>query len=130
MKKKSSIKSIVVSRRDMVLTEGTIVYTCDAFGSKTLVIIGPVERLAHNLGGSVLAVCLKSEYDFYIGREEHLYLGDLGVPGHKYDNRPCSLFTSSLSAAAHKGKYWGWLETAKRNNGFDLYDPFDHDFYD
>ena len=48
MKKKSSIKSIVVSRRDMVLTEGTIVYTCDAFGSKTLVIIGPVERLAHN----------------------------------------------------------------------------------
>ena len=114
---KSTIKSIVVKRKPMDLSIGRIVYTCDAFSSCTYVIVGEPETDPWKLK----VHCINSDHDFYIGRDTEIFLGDLGVQGYAYDNRPCSLFTSKEAAVAHAGKYYEWLSTSRYNEPYDDY---------
>lgn len=108
-----AIKSIVVKRKPINLAVGQVVHTCQAFGSKTLVIIDKVEKT--DISNRVKVQCIASSHDFYVGRDDYIYLGDLGVPGHAYDNRPCSLFSSRMAAVAHGRTYWDWLTVSRYN---------------
>ena len=116
---KSTIKSIVVKRRAMNLSVGSVLHTCEAFGSKSVVVIGDLE--AAPFSTKLKVHCIAADHNFYVGRDDYIFLGDLGVPGHTYDDRPCSLFTSKKAADAHGKTYWNWLSTSRYNEPDDSY---------
>lgn len=118
-----AIKNIVVKRKPLCLDVNSVVYTGDAFGSRGYVIRGKVEET--DLSTKLRVHCFESESSWAVGREDYIFLGDLGVPGHAYDDRPCSLFSSKLAAKANDGKYWEWLNKSRYNEPDDYY--FDYD---
>lgn len=109
----NTVKSVVVKRKPLSLDVDSVVYTCDAFGSRGYVIRGTPEKTS--FAYKLKVFCFDADHDFYIGKEDYLFLGDLGVPGYAYDDRPCSLFNNKLSAHAHGGKYFKWLNTSRYN---------------
>lgn len=122
-----AIKNIVVKRKPLCLDVNSVVYTGDAFGSRGYVIRGKVEET--DLSTKLLVHCFEAESSWAVGREDYIFLGDLGVPGHAYDDRPCSLFSSKLAAKANDGNYWEWLNKSRHREPDDYYFYYDSYHY-
>lgn len=101
------IKNIVVKHKPFAINIGDIVHTADMFGGLTGVVIEGINApcMIQRFKVKVIA----AEWEFMVGRERELFPGDLGMPGHSYDDRPCSLFRSRQAAKVADGRYTDWL---------------------
>lgn len=125
-KRNTCIKSVVVKRKPVSLAIGEVVHVCQMFGNRSFVVTGEVD----NTGGlnKLPVKCFAADHDFYIGRHDFIFLGDLGVPGYAYDDRPCSLFSSKMAAVAHGDSYEKWLSTSHYSN-IDDYDDWSYRYH-
>lgn len=106
--KNNTIKSIRVAAKPFPINIGDIVHTADMFsGGMTGEVIEGIT--APNGTHKFKVKVISSDWEFLIGREQELFPGDLGMPGHSYDDRPCSLFRSREAAKAADGRYIDWL---------------------
>lgn len=120
------IKSIVVGLKPFDLSVGKIVHTDDTHSERSYVIIGDINDIGHLRKLRVLCIASTSPHAAWaVGKESDIFLGDLGVPGHAYDNRPCCLFRSKLAAVASAGVYWAWwANESRRDVGWYSYDDW------
>lgn len=116
-----TIKSIVVSVKPFTFNVGDKLFTCEFFGGKSLTVLSPLERDNYGIEKvKVLVTDTDSDYKFFVGREDYIFPGDLGIPGYAYDDRKCSLFRSKKAANAHAGVYASWLAANRVFDGNDF----------
>lgn len=61
------------------------------------------------------------------GRRQEVFLGDAGVPGHNYDERPCRLYKTEAELIADIPNQAAWLEKImERNRGHIHYVHYVH----
>lgn len=113
-RKNKHIKSVVVGLKPFNFAPGEHIY-----GPAGLYVInGKPEKTAH--GADVLPVTLlkalgdgsfewaEIPYKWAEGTQFQIFLGDRGVPGYAYDDRPCTLARSWPMAKAADKAYWVW----------------------
>lgn len=104
-----SIKSVVVKTKPFAFNVGDKLFTCEFFGSQSLIVLSPLE--IDGWVEKVKVLITDSRYGYTVGREDYIFPGDLGVPGFTYDDRKCSLFRSKIAANTHDGVYAEWLKS-------------------
>lgn len=118
MRTNKSIKSIAVSLKPFKLEPGEHIYAGDG-----LYLITGVPYTGCWQSIKVLPVILieasgATPYKWKEGKACVLYLGDEGVPGFAYDNRPCTLARSWHGAKEASKAYSVWLKRHRLENPF------------
>lgn len=102
------IKSIVVSTKPFVLVPGMKVWSNFGYIREHEIASDVYRSTAY-----IDKIDTLTKFTLW-GKEEtrksNIFPGDLGMPGYKYDDRPCVLFRSRLAAEAAHEVYGKWLD--------------------
>jgi len=116
-------KDSIVRESDIVI--GDTVYR-EWFGTiQQIVILSLVhiknkEHRSHSFSG----IIVNGTYNTGV---QEIFLGDAGMPGYTYDDRPSTLFTTKQAATASIGKYSEWLTASRigKRNTFGILGALD-----